>query len=92
MERKEKPVAVVGKPSGLKMRAFADDLLSRVTGKRIFTDLLTDSALAEAVAKDRKLRAGRRKNRGKASPPPVLNERSVSEAAVVYKALRRKAS
>lgn len=51
-------MAAVEKPSGIKLKAWLDDAISPVIGRRLFTDLMTDSSLRVAIKGAKKARGG----------------------------------
>lgn len=72
-------MASVSFPIIVKMKARFDDLISPITGKRVFTNVLTDAAIDDAIRK------AKAKRGGTSLPSP----KRIAGAAKAYKIVKR---
>lgn len=72
-------MAAINKPTGIRFKALADDVIARVTGHRIFTDIMTDAAVRA------KVKAARKRSHGGLTP----SNATLTSAALAYKNVKR---
>lgn len=63
-------MAAVEKPRGIKAKAFLDDVFERIAGRRLFTSIVTDSAIDFAIKRAKTSRGG------SLTPSPALLARA----------------
>ncbi|MFC0281517.1 hypothetical protein, partial [Falsigemmobacter intermedius] len=51
-------MAAVKNPTSLRLKAAADDILMKVTGKRMFTNIVTSASIDARIAMEKKRRGG----------------------------------